>query len=304
MATTLGKQSYDADELQARQGIVDLARRIGFGQWASQLCPKCNGGTSRERTLSIDVGQNGVLKFNCFRASCGFAGTAYTNQGLGPHIAETPTPGARELRPLTADLHPLADSELDWFQSHFGLPPAWSKHGLYRTQSRYALPIFRPNGTHRGYITRRPWDGSGADTAENRLDPQWGMKALTYLEADEPVQSWFSTMEAEHSMQAVVCVEDPISAMRLTSYWETTEGAEFPMAAVAILGTGLNAGKIHEIQQVARSADVYIALDADATGQAFAMARKWGPGFRRLNVIVLQRDIKDMTDDEIARLPL
>ena len=303
MATTLSKQPYDREDLPARGGIITLARKLGFGQFSSQLCPKCEGGTSRERTLSIDIAQNGVIKFNCFRASCGFAGTAYTNEGLAPRAEALAVSGTRELRPLTADLHPLSSKELLFFSNKFGLPEAVAKHGVYRTETRYALPIFRPNGTHRGYITRRPWDGSPADTAENRLDSQWARKALTYLEADEPVQSWYFNGKPDFVV-SIVLVEDPISAMRLASYWEQTEGAEFPMAAVAILGTGLNASKIHEIQQIARQTEVHIALDADATGQAFAMARKWGPGFRRLGVIVLPKDIKDMTDEEIGSLPL
>jgi DNA primase len=74
------------------------------------------------------------------------------------------------------------------------------------------------------------------------------------------------------------------------------------LRAVAILGTGVNAEKIAEIQK--KSTHVLIALDADATGQAFAMARKWGNAFDTCRVIVLSKDIKDSSDEELATLPL
>jgi hypothetical protein len=65
----------------------------------------------------------------------------------------------------------------------------------------------------------------------------------------------------------------------------------------------LNAAKVAEIQK-AKAPAVWIALDADATGQAFAMARKWGAAFNYCRVCVLPKDIKDMTDEELASLPL
>jgi hypothetical protein len=34
------------------------------------------------------------------------------------------------------------------------------------------------------------------------------------------------------------------------------------------------------------------------------MARKWGQGFAECRVIVLEKDVKDMTDEEIGLLPL
>ncbi len=37
------------------------------------VCPKCNGGVSKERSLSVLVG-DGWCAWNCWRASCGFKG--------------------------------------------------------------------------------------------------------------------------------------------------------------------------------------------------------------------------------------
>jgi DNA primase len=95
-----------------------------------------------------------------------------------------------------------------------------------------------------------------------------------------------------------VLVEDSLSAMRLVEF-------DSSLRTVAILGTGVNAEKVREIQRASVDYDeVMIALDADATGQAFTMARKWGNAFRKCRVIVLSKDIKDSSDEELASLPL
>jgi hypothetical protein len=276
-----------------REAVVDLAKRLGVGQFAAQLCPDCQGGPSKERSLSIEVGQNGIIRFYCHRGTCGFNGNAYLSpaaHNLGV-IQNSPVVVSKQ-RPLTDSLHPLSEREVAFFLGRYGIPERTLKDRVYRTETRYALSILRPNGTRRGFITRRPYEGSPADTAANRNDPQWSTKALTYLEGDdEPCLSWYGSPDL-----TVVLVEDQLSAMRLSSFYEH-------LSVCALLGTSLNAAKVREIA-AQRPTRVWIALDADATGQAFAMARKWNPGFDSLRVCVLSKDIKDMSDDEINRLPI
>jgi len=283
MATSLGqREPVDAG---ARQGVIALAQIVGVGQFASQLCPSCEGGTSRERTLSLDVGLNGVIKFHCHRAGCDFSGSCYQS-GLSVHRDDA-KPQDKGTRPFTGDLHPLSKAELAFFKDRYGIIPG---SAVWRTHTRYALSIFRPNGSVRGYVTRRPYEGSPADTAPNRADSQYAMKALTYMEADEPVQSWYGKGDK------ILLVEDSLSAIRAAQDLEVT--------AVAILGTGLNAAKVQEIQREAGDCEVLLALDADATGQAFAAARKWHMAFKHFRVIVLSRDIKDSSSDELSELPI
>jgi hypothetical protein len=299
MATKLTKEDTHVKGLKA--DIVELAQQIGVGQFGAELCPDCRGGSSKERSLSIEVGQNGIIKFYCHRASCGFSGNAYlspTASHLG--IKQASESRERGQNPLTEPVSPLSEREVAFFLSRYGIPEASLESRVYRTESRYALPLLRRDGTRRGFITRRPYPGSPADTAANRNDPQAANKTLTYLEADEPCLSWYGASRPE----CLVLVEDQLSAMRLTSFWESLEGEAYPVTAAAILGTGVNAEKIREIQQVAQSCDVWIALDADATGQAFAMCRKWGSAFKRCNVCVLSKDIKDSSDEELSSLPI
>jgi hypothetical protein len=292
-----GKEVSDSD-LQARAVIVNMAQQMGVGQRASQLCPACEGGKSKERSLSLSVEQSGMIKFYCHRSACGFQGTAYTTPGLAP-IPSTGLITNSRYNPLTADLHTLSKAEVAWFKTRFNLS---NVSEIRRTNARYALPLKAPNGSVRGWITRRPWDGSPADTEANRNDSQWAMKALTYMENDDPVLSWYQASTAKDQDIGTVLVEDPISAMRLIEYLNESDDS-YTGKVVALLGTGLNAEKVAEIQRNSRHR-VTIALDKDATGQAFAMARKYGQAFSECRVVVLSKDIKDSTDTEIGALPL
>ena len=298
MANKLTRESTDVTASKA--AIIEIAKRIGVGQFAAQICPACDGGASGERSLSLDVGQNGIIKFYCHRASCGFAGNAY----LSPAAANlgVKSPGSRDRgdNPLTQPVHPLSDREQAFFLSRYNLPVDAIENRIYRTESRYALPILRPNGTRRGFITRRPYTGSPADTQDNRNDSQYACKSLTFLEADEPCQSWYGADAPQHTY----LVEDQLSAMRIVDYWRQLENESYPVAACALLGVGLNAGKVAEIQRVGKRGGITIMLDADATGLAFALARKWGPGLNNCQVCVLSKDLKDMDNEEISALPL
>jgi 5S rRNA maturation endonuclease (ribonuclease M5) len=156
------------------------------------------------------------------------------------------------------------------------------------------LPIFGPEGTRRGWISRRPWEGSplnerfprdkGRPHPSEINDP----KALTYMDNDEPVQSWVG----DRYWSTVVLVEDHISAMRVEYDADKT--------AIALLGTGINEEKVAEIQRHARH--VLIALDSDATGQAFAHARKFGQAFDTCRVVILTQDIKDSNREMVRSL--
>jgi len=298
-----GKEVGNA-ELQSRAVVVALAQQLGAGQYGSQLCPECGGGASKERSMSLNIEQNGVIKFYCHRAACGFAGQAYTTPGT---FSPVPTNVAvlanvSRLSPLSADLYQLSDKEVAFFKSRYNLVDT---SAVRRSANRYALPINAPDGTIRGWITRRAYPDSPAYTDATPSEP----KALTFMEKDEPVLSWYT--HAAHKadghtrdkINATYLVEDQLSAMRLIQYFETIKrygGAH----VVALLGTGLNAQKVGEIQRNANSRRVNFCLDADATGHAFAMARKFGQAFHECGVIVLDKDLKDSTDDELSKLPL
>lgn len=67
--------------------------------------------------------------------------------------------------------------------------------------------------------------------------------------------------------------------------------------AVALLGTILNIEKATEIAEF--SGPVTLALDQDATEKSFHHARRWGLLWDEVQVLPLQKDFKDMTDEQI-----
>jgi hypothetical protein len=293
-----GKRVTDS-ELQSRAVVVAMAQQMGVGQNGALLCPECGGGSSKERSMSMLVEASGVIRFHCHRAACGFEGQAYTTPGMAPQRVDAPLANVSHLNPLSADLHPLSEREIEFFERRYGLSRTASS-SIRRTASRYALPILDPQGAVRGWITRRAYEGSPAYSSDSAAET----KALTFMEKDEPVLSWYTIphhTDEDHDY-GVYLVEDQLSAMRLIEYFETSA---YQYARVcALLGTGLNAQKVGEIQRVAGGSRVHFCLDRDATGHAFAMARKWGQAFNKCRVIVLEKDIKDSTDEELDKLPL
>jgi hypothetical protein len=105
------------------------------------------------------------------------------------------------------------------------------------------------------------------------------------MEPDEVQMSWY---KVDKDAPTVV-VEDIPSAVRVSS-----NGVN----AVALLGTLVNEAKALELRTYAPM-PIVIALDQDATAKAFQIAHKYGLLWDGYKVLPLQRDFKDMTDEEI-----
>lgn len=247
-----------------------IAESLGNGQHNGLRCPRC-GDHADEHALAVLV-DGAAIKAICYRASCGFR---YNNGGYTKGLASRPS----RARPYTGELRSLDEADYLWFMERFHLPRK-AIGEVRKSDGRYFLPILSPEGTRRGWVSRRPWDDSPlceTGLVKQRWDGE--PKSLTYMENEEPVQHWTGWA----LYKPTVLVEDQISALKLAWYVDLT--------AVAILGTGLNEEKVAELQRNTKS--ILIALDADATGQAFSMARKWGQAFQSCRVIILDKDVKD-----------
>jgi hypothetical protein len=214
------------------------------------------------------------IKAICHRASCGYK---YTNGEHHQHSMHDSRPS--RVRPYTGELQALDAADLAWLAERFQTNPH-AFVGVRKSETRYFLPITGPEGVRRGWVSRKAWEGSPAYYASDERP-----KALVYMDTEEPVQSWHGVQYqgAWGDQMPRVIVEDQISAMRLL--WDTG------LHSIAIIGTGVNEEKIAELQRHAKH--IVFALDADATGQAFAHARKWGQAFESCRVVILRRDIKD-----------
>ena len=137
------------------------------------------------------------------------------------------------------------------------------------------LPILDPRGYARGHDLHN-W-AKGIDR-----------KSIVYPhQATGPMSSWHQ--QHTESPRTVVVVEDIMSAIRIARLERHT--------GLALLGTSLGPDKLEELMSV-NPAQVIIALDADATKTAYDMAWDNKLLFRRIRVVKLPRDIKDMRDDE------
>lgn len=252
--------------------IHALADMLGPGQHTGLACPKCRHTTDRALSVLVDPP---IIKAVCHRASCGFK---YTTG----HAARVDVVRPSRARPYTGELHSLDTADIQWFGQRFHLNEA-NLRAIRKSLGRYYLPIVGPDGTRRGWVSRRPWEGSPLyeDGPFGGFTHESHPKSLTYMDNEEPVQSW----NGHPHVSPVVAVEDQISALRVTQ--------DTALRSVALLGTGVNEEKIAELQR--HTYHLVIALDSDATGQAFSHARKWGQAFESCRVIILRRDIKDET---------
>lgn len=241
------------------------------------LCPICEGGSSREKSLNIwSDGYYAIAK--CHRASCGaFAKIPefgrYRDRGIPEKASLKPSPEL--LSPYAGDMYPLSNypNVLKRFRELYGFDGKGVYTVTYGTANPpLIIPILDPNGQVRGHVVK------------TGLFPREQKSNRIYKAKHEPMISWSPSYKFSYEDDdSVTLVEDQISALKYTLAGRGR--------AVALLGTSLNMESVAEIQRVADH--VTIALDADATVQAFRLARRWGSAFKSCQVKILERDIKN-----------
>lgn len=254
------------------------------------LCPFCQGGRSGERTFSITRISDGVLH-NCWRASC------EAGRGFVPTVGILRDPAKpRDPKPdkhYTGQYLPLEKSDRNYFLERFDLDV--HPHGPIGVTDRneHVLQVLNPLGMARGYAVRRGgWQGTPATPRSWRAD---GPKTRIFMNDSQQIpQSWQQNhgFAVRRPVRRVVLVEDGLSALKIQQNGDT---------GVALLGTHLEATKVREIS-MQKPTEVIIALDNDATAQALRMAGTWGLAFPRTRVAVLERDLKDVSRDEVRRI--
>ncbi len=137
------------------------------------------------------------------------------------------------------------------------------------------MSVRSPKYTHRGWVLR---DMSGNARS----------KTLNYIMDVEESLSWY----IKDREAPTILVEDMPSALRASRY----------VSACALLGTNCGLAKAIEIASYASLKMIYIALDQDATAQAFVIAKTWGLLWNEVKVLPLSKDIKDMEEDELCQL--
>lgn len=250
-----------------------LAADLDEGENRYMECPSC--GAPNKFSMRLEDGR---VVYHCFRASC----TLHAGGGFNVHggirvVRTTQNERKQRFTPFTGELEPLSQEWREYLSRKIGFTD-WhfdtSRVMFAPEQHRVAFPILDPLGRRKGWLLRS-------------YERHATTKALTRMDSAEPHLAWYMT----HTGQRVcLVVEDSPSAIRASRY----------INSVALLGTGCSPDYAKEISAHCR--EVVWALDADATGQALKLHRKYSILFEHSRVLVLPKDIKDMTEDELCEL--
>jgi hypothetical protein len=261
---------YDAIELE----YGDLADGTTL---SGQLCPACEGGSSRERTMSVTA-KEGMILFHCHRATCPFSGVVLSN---GARRANGELPKERRY-PLIKG-QPVEQSLIRLLSAKYGVKDfvleyaslRWTGEGDGPYSKRVAFPIFDPDGNERGVSYRSYIQG---------VQP----KAIVELKSADAIKAcWYKMMRKSDSL---VIVEDQMSALKLAPHTHT----------VALLGTHVSQQLVDEI--VNGNYDrVRISLDQDAVYEAVKLQLRMRHRVPGILVASIQKDIKDFTAEEVKQ---
>ena len=240
---------------------------------SGEVCPACKGGSQQEKSFSVSRSR-GVLLFTCHRASCGIKGVTGSGTDFIKGEARATPRSGRVYVPSTN----LDEKVVSFLAKKYRLPESSMElagmrgvrgdAGVYT--GRVCFPIYGPDSRERG-ANYRSYDGRHP-------------KSLITLDQDALAFSWYVHRRVS---RALVLVEDQVSAIRVAPFFHSA----------ALMGVNLSDAKVEEIRK-RKYKVVYLCLDNDATGQAVRLALKLRNKLPQLQVIGLDKDIKDMNEEE------
>ena len=265
--------------------LEHLDLEVNCGTYKSE-CPSCG----KHSSFSVTRSTNGLL-YNCFRASCGFAGfIPLTDEGVisytlpdKPRSAFTPPPINEPdfFKDYLVDLDAI---DYEFFSSKYGL----TYHTLYdfyytrkvRTVRRYriAFNILDKNQlligrSYRYYKELQPFEHSG----------YVGPKSIQYRYRDNCPLVSYSRYVTENISQFIL-VEDYVSMMKIEQC-----GVPLNTVVISLLGTNIPQPLIKDLI----NKDVVLWLDADAVQNASNFKHEYGFLFKSCNIIYGEKDPKD-----------
>jgi hypothetical protein len=255
----------------SRVALALEAEALEPGHSVRLVCPFCHGGGSGEKSMSLTHREDGALLFHCYRGNCGASGCL---GGGRMAIGAIPTPARAAPHNYEQELSEIGREQMFWGMSGHVL----HGHRVRAWNGRLAFPIWSPSGSLRGRVFRRN---------PNTLFGV-GPKSLTHMyTTDGPSLAW--GWSAGVLRGPVVVVEDAVSCLKLDT---------MGVRSVALLGTGMTEANKMELRANARR--VFWALDRDAIGQSLAHDRENRLYFDKSEVLLIPRDFKDQTYEEIA----
>lgn len=268
--------------------IQEFAKDIEVEQTERFVCPCCEGGSSKEKSLSITRRSSTEAFFNCFRTKCSLGGghiALYQADDGSVLKSKSRKPTTNQ---VTHNLTGLDKEVVEYFKTNYYMTPAQLAYGRFRTtfDRRIYMPIFDPNRLNRGGAVRKY-----KELYQGRREFSSIPKTLNYFtpDSDRVCASWYYRLRSRRkSSDTLLIVEDIVSAIRLTDHVD----------AVSLMGTALSDDKQKEVRSK-HYKKIYLALDEDATLKAIRIKKSCGLYLPNLQVLPLSKDIKDMTPEDI-----
>lgn len=269
--------------------IQQYATEVPDGGEGRFVCPKCGGGQSGERSLSIRRSQKNFAFYICWRAKCDLGKGKVSLFGDGNILWNGYQKGLVTERkvwePATCSLD---EGVASFLKNKYLLEDGYLLYaGICQTNQdrRVVFPMWTPKRTRKGKVVR----------AYRHLYRGWSEyctvpKAITVVpDKSVPMTSWYyrHRMKAKSS-DTLVVVEDVLSALRLTDHTD----------AVALLGTNFAIKSQTEIATQGYK-NIYLALDPDASKKAARLVRQNKSKLPGLKLKLLDKDVKDMTHEEL-----
>lgn len=275
-------------------GMLSELRMLGEGlpigtTTNGEICPRCGGGRTAERSLSVTRMDALRLAYCCHRATCGLRGFIGGTFSSSTSVSVPSDRGTKTTELYSAETQGLGE---DWLYELGGLY-RFSEDEIRRlgwteevNSCWLVVRIRQPDGKERGVHTRsRKWDGQSSATRDYRGE-------------SAPWMGWFfrhdggRTEEGEKS--PIVLVEDVLSAAKVA-----TSG----FRAASLMGCNLSLDQFLEAQEAAKGNPIVLALDRDATDKALNHVHRYGfLSGGNLIPLLLSKDLKYHTKEEIVQM--
>lgn len=272
--------------------IQQMAMELPLGQSGRFMCPVCNGGSSKEKSLSVTRRSETEASFNCFRNKCNLGGghVALFSDVDGNVLKYNSTPKKPANNDITHNLASLDMECVEFFMNKYHMTPAMLAYGRFQTtfDRRIYMWIFGPRRLKRGGSVRK-YKELYVGRREYTSIPK---NMIHYNGTDNLALSWyFHLCSRRKASDTLIIVEDIPSALRLTPYTD----------AVALLGTAFSPEKQREVRRMGYDR-IILALDEDATAKAIKIKQECSLYLPSLEVLPLVRDIKDCTVPQLEEV--
>lgn len=250
---------------------------VNNGTNAGLVCPKCDGGTQRDKSFSLTRQELGTLAYICHRASCDFRG----------YVSDHPRPsGAFKLEPkkFNEETTFLNEYWTEYFRSKFDISPYELGQGNFLwcpSRSMVVQPVYGPVRRKRGVVLR-----------------DYDFKKVEGVVEDPnvPWQAWYFA-RSNNVKRYLIVVEDQLSALKAARFYDS----------VALLNVDFSVDKALEIRRIAESRDIKnicLLLDYDARGKQMQIQQRWQVIIPNLQSLMPKnlKDLKCWGDEEIRNI--